>query len=334
MTQTKYTFAIAIIALSILFVASLMFAGQAFAQGGGSGGSGGASGSSGGQGDQTQDRDRVQDPTTHDGDEPIQDRNQDQLQDGSGDNCINDGDCDGVPDQDRLQTQDRDRLQDGTGDGVPDQDRTQDRDRLRDPSLHIGDEPIQDQDQLRDRLRDQLEDLDQDRDRDRIRASDSTGLQEVISTSEAVSDDVTGGLEVEIRELARNRNRVEVGVMALIAAQNMIGQEGRQIATLAQEIHSAHRTMAQEEEQIQSRGFLSRFFFGGDSDSATAIQNQLQQNEQRMEQIRQYLNDCDCDEQVRTMLQEQVQNMEQEHARLQQLAEDESSRWGLFSWRF
>ncbi len=333
MTNEKHTLALRTFLLVTLLVASLLLVPQVFAQGQGSGGSGG-SGSGSGSGDQAQDRDRVQDPTTHDGDEPIRDRDRDQLQDGSGDNCINDGDCDGIPDQDRLQTQDRDRLQDGTGDGVPDQDRDRDRDRLRDPSLHIGDEPIQDQDQLRDRLRDQLEDPDQDRDRDRIRANDSSGLQEVITTSGEVSNDVTNGLQTEIRELARNRNRVEVGVMALIASQNMIGQEGGAIANLAQEIHSVHRTMIQEEEQVQSRGFLSRFFFGGDSDRAATIQNQLQQNKQRMEQIRQYLSDCDCDEQVRTMLQEQIQAMEEEHARLREVAEDEVSTWGLFSWRF
>lgn len=328
MTNTKCKISILVLTLAALLTVSLVFAGQALAQGGGSGNSGGGSG--GNSGDQTQDRDRVQDPTTHDGDEPAQDRDRDQLQDGSGDNCIGDGDCDGVADQDRLQTQDRDRLQDGTGDGVADQD----RDQLRDSSLHIGDEPIQDRDKLRDRLRDQLEDPDQDRDRDRIRANDATGLQEVITVGEAVRNDVTNGLRAEIRELARNRNRVDVGVMALIASQNMIGQEGGTVANLAQEIHGAHRNMTQAEEHIQSRGFLSRFFLGGDTDSATAIQNQLQQNEQHMEQIRQYLDDCDCDEQVRTMLQEQVQVMEEEHARLRQVAEDEVATWGLFSWRF
>ena len=104
-----------------------------------------------------------------------------------------------------CKTQDRDRLQDGIGDDVPDQGRDQDRDRLRDSSLHIGDVPIQDRDQLRDRLRDQLQNPDQDRDRNRIRANDSTGLEEVIVTSEAVSDDLTNGLGAELRELARNR---------------------------------------------------------------------------------------------------------------------------------
>lgn len=295
-----------------LFIPLLMLLSMSpvFAQGQGGGGS--SSGS--GQGDQSQDRD--------------------QLQDGTGDNCINSDECDGVPDQDRLKTQDRDQLQDGTGDGVPDQDRTQDRDQLQDTSLSIGDESIQDRDQLRDRLRDQLQDPDQDRDQDRIRANDSAGLEEVITTTTEVSDDVTGGLGAEIRELSRNQNRVEVGVMAFIAAQNMIGQEGQKIAGLAQEIHATHKVMAQEEEQIQSRGFMRRLFFGGDSDRADLIQEQLQQNTQRMQQIRDYLTDCDCDEQVRTILQEQIKNMGEEHVRLQLVAEDEASAWGLFSWRF
>ncbi|GEM_PF-1796633 len=328
MTNKKHALVFRILTFSVLVTMSLLLTTQAFAQGQGAG-SGGS-----GSGDQIQDRDRVQDPATHDGDEPLQDRDRDQLQDGTGDSCINDEDCDGIPDQDRLQTQDRDRLQDGIGDDVPDQGRDQDRDRLRDSSLHIGDVPIQDRDQLRDRLRDQLQNPDQDRDRNRIRANDSTGLEEVIVTSEAVSDDLTNGLGAELRELARNRNRVEVGVMAMVAAQNMVGQNGTQIASLAQEIHSTHRTMSQEEKQIQSRAFLSKLFFGGDSDTAASMQTQLQLNEQRMLQIRQSLDECECEEQVRTMLQEQLQNMQEEHTRLKQLADNETSTWGLFSWRF
>jgi hypothetical protein len=295
--STKQNIIKIIVLLPLLLLLSLSFV---FAQG--QGGNTSNSNSSG-QGAQTQ----------GDG-EPIQDRDRDQLQDGSGGNCINIGDCDGVPDQDRLQTQDRDRLQDS--------------------SLHIGDQPIQDQAQLRDRLRDQLENPDQNQDRDRIRANDSAGLQEVISTSQIISEDVTNGLRADIRELARNRNRVEVGVVALIASQNMVGKEGGAIANLAQEIQSMHRTMIQEEEQIQSRGILTRFFFGGDSENATAIHNQLQQNQERMQQIRQYLNDCDCEEQVRTILQEQLQAMEEEHERLRKISENEVSTWGLFSWRF
>jgi len=229
-------------------------------------------------------------------------------------------------DQDRDQTQDPTTH---TGD-----EPIQDRDRIQDPLILIEDEPIQDRDQLQDRLRDQINDPDQDRDRDRIRANDPEGLQYIISAGEEASDDVANDLGAKISELARNRNRVEVSVMALIAAQNMLGQYGQQISDIAQEIHDTYRTIIQQEEQIRSRGMFRRFFFGGDSDSAETIQAQLQQNEQLMQQIRKYLNDCDCNEQVRMMLQEQFRNMEEEHTRLQQLAEKEISNWGIFSWRF
>ena len=46
--------------------------------------------------------------------------------------------------------------------------------------------------------------------------------------------------------------------MAMVAAQNMVGQNGTQIASLAQEIHSTHRTMSQEEKQNTISHFLEQ----------------------------------------------------------------------------
>lgn len=72
MKDKKYGTQITVLAFAIFLVAGLVFVQHAFAQddGGGSGG---------GAGDQVQDRDRIQDPTAHDGNEPDQDR--DQLRD-------------------------------------------------------------------------------------------------------------------------------------------------------------------------------------------------------------------------------------------------------------
>lgn len=75
------------------------------------GGSGGSSGSSAGDGiqdrDQTQDRDRIQDPTTGDGDEPVQDRDQIRDQDRTRLNT----DEDLPQDQNQIREQERERLQ-------------------------------------------------------------------------------------------------------------------------------------------------------------------------------------------------------------------------------
>ncbi|MDE2031037.1 MAG: hypothetical protein KGI58_02120 [Patescibacteria group bacterium] len=75
-----------------------------FAQGGSAGGSGTtAAGSGSGSGDQIQDRDRIQDPTTHTGDEPIQDqtRDQDRIQDPTSSTTT------AVPSQNQMQQQNR-----------------------------------------------------------------------------------------------------------------------------------------------------------------------------------------------------------------------------------
>lgn len=265
--------------ITIVLIVFFAFSTDAYCQGN-SGNSGGSSrGDQDTLGTQDRDRDKVQDPLTHDGDEPIQDRIQDRIQ-GSG--------------------------------------------------VLIGDDVVQ----SRDQLRDQMVDQDQDRDRDQIRANDFIGLQEIISIVEEADDEEIDDLDSKIQTIARNRNRVEASVKAFEVAQNMLGQYGQVISDTAQEIRNTHQNIIQNEEQIQSRGLLRHLFFGGDNQLAEEIQNQIQQNERRMQQIRQYLDDCDCDENVRNMLKEQVRNMEEEHNRLKQVADTEVSQWGIFSWRF
>lgn len=259
---------------------------------------GSGSGSSNGSGQSTQDRDqdRIQDPTTHDGDEPDQDRDQMRDQDRIQDPTVSNG----VPDQDRDRTQDRDRIQDPTvGDGTPDQDR------------------------------------DQDRDRDRIHVDSPEALKNYIAEQRSAATSVAGNMMANgMQERNQERNQVQVAVNALLASEDLVGPLGPQISGIAAQIGSSTQAMMQVEERTQTRSWLRGLFFGGDRVAAETVRNQVQTNNERIQMIRQQLNDSSATAEVRAMLEEQLRNMEVEQERLRQFANEEDNTWGIFSWRF
>ncbi|MEM7820374.1 MAG: hypothetical protein QW761_02110, partial [Candidatus Aenigmatarchaeota archaeon] len=71
---------------------------------------------------------------------------------------------------------------------------------------------------------------------------------------------------------------------------------------------------------------------GGDETAAAEIEAETVQNRARIQKLNQLMNQCECDEQTRAMLQEQIQNIEQEQTRLQKLAQKEKQDKGIFGW--
>jgi hypothetical protein len=86
------------------------------------------------------------------------------------------------------------------------------------------------------------------------------------------------------------------------------------------------------EEKIQTKSGFARFFSGGDEKSAAEIEAQVTQNRERIQELTQLRDQCQCDEEVKAMMQEQIRNMEQEQTRLQELAQKEKKSKGLFGW--
>ena len=82
------------------------------------------------------------------------------------------------------------------------------------------------------------------------------------------------------------------------------------------------------------QAFFSRLFSGGDAEAAEEIEAEVNQNRERIENLKRYREECDCSSDVKEMLQEQIQNMEQEQDRLGELAQNEKQNKGLFGWLF
>lgn len=139
-------------------------------------------------------------------------------------------------------------------------------------------------------------------------------------------------LNANEQKMYQNYNQVRMVVHTLLEMENLTGGIGRNISAIAREFNNSIQATMRMENKIQTRSGIAKFFFGGDSEAAKEIESQVNQNRLRIRELSQNMENCQCDEQVRAMLQEQIQNMEQEQTRLQQLAQKEKSNKGLFGW--
>jgi hypothetical protein len=130
----------------------------------------------------------------------------------------------------------------------------------------------------------------------------------------------------------QNQNKIRVAVHALLGAENLTGGIGGQVSQIAREFNNSLKNTTSAEERIHARDWFSRFFFGGDEVAAADMEAELERNRDRLQNLTNLLEGCDCDQEVKAMLQEQVQNLQQEQERLRELAQQEKQSKGLFGW--
>jgi len=165
-----------------------------------------------------------------------------------------------------------------------------------------------------------------------VRVQNSSELYEMIEQRELEMNQEIQSLEEHQQLVYLNQNKVRLTVQSLLAAEELMGGVGTQISQIAEEINTSVQATIRAEERIQSRNSFLRFFVGGDEEAAQEIEQQVIQNQERIQQLQQLVEGGDCDDGVRAMLQEQLQNVEQEQTRLQQLALNELNDKGLFGW--
>jgi len=168
--------------------------------------------------------------------------------------------------------------------------------------------------------------------REEVRVQNASELHEVVEQREREMNQEIQELEEHQQLVYQNQNKVRLAVQSLLAAEELIGGVGTQVSQIAEEINTSVQVTIQAEERIQARNTIVRFFAGGDEGAAQEIEQQVIQNQERIQQLQQLQEECDCDEQVRAILQEQIQNMDHEQTRLQQLALNELNDKGLFGW--
>ena len=136
------------------------------------------------------------------------------------------------------------------------------------------------------------------------------------------------------KALIANANPVRLAVHALLASKDLVGGIGAQVSAIAQQVNDSVASTTSAEAQIQSRGFFTKLLFGGDTAAAQVITQQTAQNQQRITDLTKLLGQANISADVQATLQAQITALQAAQTRLQALAQQEQSTWGLFSWRF
>lgn len=168
----------------------------------------------------------------------------------------------------------------------------------------------------------------------RVRTEDIDALRRRIQQRQEEMNQETERLRERVQKVFRNQNRVRMAVHALLAMENFTGGIGPQVSAIAREFNNSVKVTVEAEEKIQNRNFLARLFMGGDNKAAGELEQEMGQNQKRIQRLRQLMGDCNCTQEIKNMFQEQVENMEVEQKRLRVLAEKEKKSKGLFGWLF
>ncbi len=165
-----------------------------------------------------------------------------------------------------------------------------------------------------------------------VQARDANELKEMIQQKQQEMSQDMSGLDEKQQNIYQNQNKVRTAVHSLLAMEGLAGSQGSRISEIAKEFNNSVQATIRSEEKIESKGFLSRMLTGGDAEAAGELEMQTIQNREKIQELKQLKDDCDCDSEVKAMMQEQISNMEQEQARLEQLAQSEKKSKGLIGW--
>ncbi len=159
-------------------------------------------------------------------------------------------------------------------------------------------------------------------------------LKKSIEERKQELDDEEASSTPDAQEVAKNANPVRLAVHALLASKDILGGIGGQVSQIAQQMNDSIATTTAAQADIQSRGFLTRLFFGGDKASANALNEAISQNAERIASLTTLLNQASTTADVKATIEAQIAAFQTAQTNLQALAAKEQSQWGIFSWRF
>lgn len=160
------------------------------------------------------------------------------------------------------------------------------------------------------------------------------GLKRSIEQRKQELEQEVASTTSQVQDVLENVSLMRLAVHALLASKDLLGGIGRQVSQIAQQMNDSVATTTSAEAKIQSRGFLTRLLFGGDSVAADAISQAVTKNQENVQKVAELLDQADISADIQTTLLAQMAALKAEQERLQGLAKKEKSRWGIFSWRF
>jgi len=176
--------------------------------------------------------------------------------------------------------------------------------------------------------------IDLELENDQEQATSNDDLNQKIEVRRHQLEQEVASSSPDHQKIVENANEVRLAVHSLLASKDLIGGIGGQVSDIAKEVNNSVASTTNAEAKIQSRGFLTRLLFGGDSTSAEVIAQEAAQNQARIDKLMALLGQANVPADVQATLTAQITALKDAQARLQDLAQREQKAWGLFSWRF
>lgn len=133
------------------------------------------------------------------------------------------------------------------------------------------------------------------------------------------------------QEALKDHDQTRLAVHTLLSSKNLLGGIGPEVSALAQDLNSSVTSTVSEEAKIQSRGWLTRLFFGGDQQNSASLAGQVNQNLENIQKLQTLITNCtSCSADLKTMLQNQLKLAQDEQTHLEALAKDQADSRGIF----
>jgi len=227
----------------------------------------------------------------------------------------------GAQDQQEGQGQDEEQGNGQQGEGQGDQ--VQDQQQVQ----------VQTQEQAQTQVQEQNEEgLGNLQDGQQLRVKTSNELKSMIQEKRGEMIEEIKSIKGNLQKAYENQNEVRTAVQALLAMEGSVGSIGQSVSKVAKEFNNSVQQTIKAEKTIRNRNRIVRFFAGGDQETAEELQNLVDQNLIRIQQLKELKNQADCEEEVKTLMQEQIQSMEQGQTKLQEMIQNERDARGIWGW--
>lgn len=135
------------------------------------------------------------------------------------------------------------------------------------------------------------------------------------------------------QRIYEKQDRIRGAAHGLMMAANFLqnGTAARRMYQIGFGLNNSIQRTIAAEERITERNWLRRVLVGGDWEAASEIEQEWNQNQERLRELVQLYTD-EADEEVRLVLQEQIAQIQEEQQRLRELIIEEYSSRGIFGW--
>jgi hypothetical protein len=173
---------------------------------------------------------------------------------------------------------------------------------------------------------------DNDQNGQQLRVKTVNEFRSMIQEKRGEMIDEIKSMKGNLQKAYGNQNEVRIAVHSLLAIEDLVGGIGKEISEVAKQFNNSIEQSIKAEETIRKRSRIVRFFAGGDQQTAEELQNLVDQNRIRIQKFKELKGECDCEDEVRTLMQEQIQSMELGQVKLQELIQNERNARGIWGW--